>query len=1157
MKSFKSAFSLVAGILILFGIVILTENRIPTTESTSIISKEVLKNPNRPELRQVIEGRGEHEFLMTHDPKTNTIPKERILEAKTYTEQLLNRRGPIPGINWNERGPNNVSGRTRAIMIDAADPTGNTAFAGGVGGGIWKTTDGGDSWTQIDDFFENMAIGSIVQDPNDPDIIYFGTGEGYGNFDSIRGLGIWKSTDGGDTFTQLASTNNSSFYFVNHMVAIDAGASTILLAATSVGVQRSTNDGISWSIPTNGNGNAVDLTLASNNDVYAALDGDGIYKSTNNGSSFTEVYNNAFTEGRIELAAAPSNNNVVYALIEFIGSGGVPTIRRTTDGGASWPLRTNPVWEDQNCGVPNPDWTRTQDWYDLIAAVDPNNSNRVFIGGVDLFVTSNGGSSWTQISGWASSCGRQFVHADQHELVFAGNSNVLWNGNDGGVFKTTNATAAIPDFEFKGTGFNITQFYASDLHPDANEDYFLAGSQDNGTQRFTEPGLNNTTSASGGDGGFCHIDQDNSLIQITSFTRNNYNISTDGGATFGAGPRINSGLFINPTDYDDDIKKLYCSLSSGFYLRWEDPSTGGNTTTNVSVNTLIGSTTHVKVSDNVNDRVYFGTQFGRVVRVDGASTGTSNTGTIIFDVSSGTISSVAIEEGNEDHMIITLSNYGVISVYESTNATAGTPTWVNIEGNLPDMPVRWAIFHPLNNDQVFLATELGVWGTDNLNGVNTDWAPTNNNLSNTRIDMLKSRTSDNLIIAGTHGRGLFSSASLTDELLLEKSVVGIGNALDTLEYTITITSNKLSAQTNVVIKDTLDSRVEYVTGSLTCGSISGNVITINQGTVNPGDIITCTFQVVVPVDSFTTSYFLDDIESGASIWTTINIQGAGNWTLSNAMPNSPSTSWYTPNTGTENNTQFLELDQMALMENSVLSFYHKYDTEANWDGGFVEISTNGGANWTDLGPNMIMNEYNSQLGNGSNANIAGRGAFSGNSGGYIQTLVDLSSFGTQNVRIRFGFGEDNNTNVDGWYVDDVELLAGFFIENEVCLTSTEGEFLTSKVTTLIFECMVDCARCDDGIRNGSETGVDCGGEACVPCDCTEDSITYDNETIPDGTDEFVKTTIDAINGVNVLNGSSVSLKAGVQMEIDTGFNIENGALIEVIIDDCNEVPSGN
>ena len=868
------------------------------------------------------------------------------------------------------------------------------------------------------------------------------------------------------------------------------------------------------------------------------------------------MYNNAGTEGRIELAAAPSDSDIVYALIEFIGSGGVPTIRRTTNGGNTWNLRTNPVWEDQACGSPNPDWTRTQDWYDLIAAVDPNNSNRVFIGGVDLFVTSNGGNSWTQISGWASSCGRQFVHADQHELVFGNSSDVLWNGNDGGVFRTDNATAAIPDFEFKGVSLNITQFYACDLHPDAGEDYYLAGSQDNGTQRFIGEGLVNTTSASGGDGGFCHIDQDNPLIQITSFTRNNYNISTNGGVTFGAGPRINTGSFINPTDYDDDIKMLYGGNTSGTFFRWNNPSTGGNSSSTVSVNNLAGTTTHVQVSENVNDRVYFGNNLGRVVRVDGASTGTTNTGDIIFD-ETGSVSAVAIEEGNEDHMIVTLSNFGVISVWESTNATAGSPVWTNIEGNLPDMPVRWAIFHPLNNDQVFLATELGVWSTDDLDGVNTDWAPTNANLANTRIDMLKTRSSDNLIIAGTHGRGMFSSASLTDELLLEKSVVEIGNALDTLEYTITITSNKLAPQTNVVIKDTLDANVEFVTGSLTCGSIAGNVITINQGTVMPGDIITCTFQVVVPPDNFTESYFEDDIEGGGAIWTVTNIQGAGTWTLSGAMPNSPSTSWFSPNLGTSDNTQFLTLDEMTLQDKSVLSFFHSYNTEANWDGGFIDISTNNGANWTDLGPFIIQNGYNGVLGNSSNTNIAGRGAFTGNSNGYINTLVDLSSFGTSDVLIRFGFGEDNNTNVDGWHVDDVALLDGFFIENEVCLTSNEGEFLTDAVSTLIFECVVNCARCDDGEKNGTETGIDCGGDSCQPCDCTENTLTYDNEAIPDGTDEHVKSTIEAINATEVLNGSTISLKTGVEMDIDTGFNVQSGARMEVIIDDCNEIPGGN
>ena len=1143
------------GIIVLSGLVALT---LYYNSSSLIPIKKGLQEKDKPNLRQIIEGRGEHEFLYTHDPATQTIPKERLMRAKLLTRNLLRQKAAIPNVQWQERGPNNVSGRTRGVLVDAGDATGNTLFAGGVGGGLWKTTDGGNTWSQIDDFLDNLAVNGITQDVNNSDIIYFGTGEGFGNADAIRGLGIWKSTDGGTTFNQLAATdNNSSFYFVNSMATVDSAGTTIVLAANSnAGVQRSIDGGTTWTQVLSGDGK--DLTVASNGDIYAGMDNHaGIFKSTDHGDTWTNVYDPPPGAGRIELAAAPSNANVVYAIIEATFQNQIPSIRKTTDGGLTWPLLPNPTWNDQNCLQAAPDWTRGQDWYDLIAAVDPNNSDRVFIGAIDLFVTDNGGSTWNQISSWAGACGRQYVHADQHALVFVGDSSDdLWSGNDGGVYRTTNATAAIPSFEFKSVGYNVTQFYACDIHPGEGEDYFLAGSQDNGTQQFTDPGLNNTNEPTGGDGGFCHIDQDNSLVQITSFTRNNYNISTNGGLSFSAGPRFSTGLFINPTDYDDEIKKLYGAYNSGTFLRWNDPSTGGDNSEIVTVTGMVGTATHVRTSPNVSDRVYFGHN-STVTRVDGASTGTTKAGTVIFSgFGGGTISCVEIENGNEDHMLVIKSNYGVVSIYESTNATSGSPTWTNIENNLPDIPIRWGIFNPDNPDQVLLATELGIWSTDDLDGVNTEWTPTNTGFANTRIDMIKYRESDHTVIAASHGRGLFSTVAFNNQLFFKKDVVEISNELDTLTYCLEVFNNTLATATNVTITDVLDTGLVYVTGSLTCGSIAGSTITINQASLAQGDTLKCTFQAVAKRGNFSNIFFDDDNESGTSNWMTQNGQGAAVWSLVNTNPYSPSNSWYAPNTGQEDNTEYLILDPIVLETNSQFGFWHYYDTEFGWDGGIVEISTDGGSNWDDLGPLMTENGYNSVLGQNQNSDIANRAAFSGNSDGYIFTTIDLSSYGTASVQIRFLFGEDDNTSEDGWYVDDVLYYTPYEIPNIACVTTDQGHSFCDTTATLIFECMVDCFRCDDGIMNGSETGVDCGGDTCTPCDCTDTdpNLMYDNTTIPDGTDKRIMNNITTMNDVDISNGSSVILRAGNIMEFDPGFEVDPGGAVELLIDDCNELP---
>ncbi len=1130
------------------------------------------KDPNRPNLQQRIEGRYKHEWDMAHDPNTGTVPRERLLEAKRYTERLLRQKGSIPNVTWEERGPNNVSGRTRSILIDAADPTHNTLFSGGVAGGIWRSTDGGDSWTQTDDFFDNMAIGDIAQDPNDPNIIYFGTGEGYGNGDAVRGLGIWKSTDGGLTFDQLPFTDdNPSFYFVNSMLCLDDNGQTVVLAGNNTsGVQRSTDGGQTWTRIFDTQRTVSDMTVASNGDVYIGVNGQGIFKSVDHGASFAQVHSQG--GGRIELNAAPSDSDVVYALFQ----GALPTIRRTIDAGATWDEVPNPEWFDQSCTNSSEDWTRGQDFYDLTVAVDPNNSDRVFIGGVDLFGTQDAGQNWTQISSWIPICGRPFSHADQHALVFVpGSSDELYNGNDGGVFKITNATADQPDFEFKGNGYNITQFYSCDIHPDEGVDYFLGGTQDNGTQRFVGPGLLNTTSATGGDGGFCHIDQDNPLIQITSFTRNNYSVSTDGGITFRGGPGNNSGRFINPTDYDDETKVLYGASSDGQTFRWNNPVTGNNTDI-VDVDNLTGTISAVRCSPNVSDRVYFASN-SNVFVVDDASMSDPMVGEMIYDGTGGFISSIEIEQGNEDHIVITISSFGEESVFESTNATAASPVWTNIEGNLPDMPIRWASFNPNSPDQLLVATELGVWSTDDINGASTDWAPTNANLANVRVDMIKFRTSDGVMLAGTHGRGMFSTNAFVNELFVTKSVSSLeANELDILEYTVDIFNNLESTITGVTVTDILDPGVTFIDGSLTCGTISGSTITITEAVMNPGDRIICSFQVRVNSGNFTSVLFTDDIESGDENWTIDNLEGPLTWDVTSRNPRSGDSTWISRNAGNENNTQFLILEEQNVTSRNQLIFWHNYITEEGFDGGFVEISTNNGATWEDLGDNFIQNGYNGVLGSSTNNFIAGRDAFTGDNGGYEQSIIDLSAYEGMSALIRFVFGEDDNTRGEGWYIDDVELISEFSIFNEACLTTDQGDDICSSVLTSIFECEVDCFTCDDGIQNGDEegidcggscptncfacddgiqngdeTGVDCGGRDCLPCDCTDEEVTYDNTTIPDGTLLRVNRMINIIDMVDIPLGT-VFLYAGEEINVDSDFTIEIGTVVTMDIDDCDD-----
>lgn len=745
-------------------------------KSTKVLFEQKEEDGNR-KLQEIGE-RMQQEFEKTRNPTTRTIPQGALINAKNATEKILQSSGgdniAVADLDWQNRGPSNVGGRTRAILFDANDATNNTVFSGGVGGGLWKSTNfqsAAPSWTPIDDFFDNIAITAIVQDQNNPSTMYFGTGEGWFNVDAIRGLGIWKSTDSGATWAQLAATNNSNFNYTQDLLIDNNG--NLYASTRDRGVQRSTDGGTSFqqvvgsSVGVGATNRATDLELGPDGDIYAALgifSTGAVFHSADNLGANTGAAGNwtAITPPgsfyRIELATAASQSGRIYAVCQGNGSNDVTNISRTDNHGASWTSVTVPTFCDQ--GTTN-NFTRGQAWYDLIAGVDPTNANRIYVGGVDGLRSDDGGSTWTQITSWTGgfNCvglgSGQFVHADHHAIVFEpGNSNKLVWGTDGGLFHTLDGTIAAPVFISKNKNYNVTQFYGTAIHPDIASHYFLAGAQDNGTQRFNAPGYSSTVQVTGGDGGIPHIDQDNPDIQITVFTNNNYNISTNGGESFAAGARSNTGRFINPSDYDNSANILYAAAGNNQYFRWDNPATGGNTNSTLTVNELGGQVSAVFTSPNVANRVYFGTGAGTIVRVDNANTGASGSikvGTVLFN-GPGFISSVEVQTGNENHLIATISNYGVASVFESTD---GGSNWTNIEGNLPDMPVRWGIFNPTNSNEVLLATELGVWSTSNLNGVNTVWMPTNANLANVRVDMLQYRSSDDIIVAATHGRGLY------------------------------------------------------------------------------------------------------------------------------------------------------------------------------------------------------------------------------------------------------------------------------------------------------------------------------------------------------------------------------------------------------------------
>jgi photosystem II stability/assembly factor-like uncharacterized protein len=493
---------------------------------------------------------------------------------------------------------------------------------------------------------------------------------------------------------------------------------------------------------------------------------------------------------RIEIACAPSDANVLYALLEVDNK--IGAIKRSLNAGASWEDLPLPDWCDD--GQTLTDFTREQAWYDLIVQVDPTNANNVYIGGIDWLKSTDGGKTWAQITQWADGCTNlPVVHADQHNLVFYPNSGTEFiASNDGGVYYATNAGA---NWVARNSNYNITQFYSVDIHP-TTPNYMLGGTQDHGTMRLTTAGVGSGFRIAGGDGGYAHIDQDNNgRLQVGSFAYNNYFYSKDGGGTWA---RVNGGndegQFVNPTDFDDILDRLYTGNAAG-KMGIVTNLNGTSTPVFNEVN-LSGLGTKEISAIRVDPTVTGGgvawiagiNNVPALYKVTGLNTLTPTLGTArSLPVASGAyVSSIDIDPANANHILVTLSNYGVTSVLVSTN---GGTTWNNIEGNLPDMPVRWGMFVPatasVNGDVlggILLGTELGVWYTPQTAGTSTSWVPQSNNLPNTRIDMLRLRASDLLVVAATHGRGLYTTT-------LESSTTGVDPQPNTTGFIQYISAN--------------------------------------------------------------------------------------------------------------------------------------------------------------------------------------------------------------------------------------------------------------------------------------------------------------------------------------------------------------------------------
>ncbi len=756
-----------------------------------------LRSPDNPGIAAF------QEYIKTVDPELGYVPKERLWSSYQKTleiEKEVKALRDDPIVEW-QGTEANMGGRTRAMMFDPNDEDLKKVWAGGVTGGLWYNDDiinTNINWTPIGDFWSNLAISCITYDPNNTQTFYVGTGEAQTariiyRESSGLGAGIFRSVDGGETWEQMSSTTD--FKYITDIAIKDEDGISVIYACIASGtymgedhesqptdgLYRSDDGGETWvqvlpeiidhpgeiytpsEIDIAGNGRIFIGTMENlnlNGGATVLYSDTGLEGSWTVYDHYNTVINNdgyIHVPARTNVAVAPSDPNTVYA--QFAGGYWVNSgyynyrgryIAKSIDGGATW--------EQKN--KPNNSWAERA-WHNFILKVDPVNPNVIFTGGQDLWKSENSGSSWNHISNWNYGGGDDYVHADQHNIQYQpGSSSTAIFGTDGGVFLTNTAHYSYPVFIERNQGYNTLQFYSGAINPIAGSENYIGGLQDNGTILHTGFPLDINDMIDVGDGAYCFYDENEPQVYITSYYWNMYTFWVNGSQVDAA--YSNNGTFICPADYDSEDNILFANSVSFSGNNSNRINKYVGIPYNVTEQMVhVGTSSpvpfsHVKYSDYSpigTSTLFLGTQAGKLYKVEHAESSPQTTEITGSNFPTASISCVAVGS-SEDVLAVAFSNYGVLSVWFTND---GGVSWTEKESNLPDMPIRWALFHPENDGQVMLATETGIWVTNMMLEDETIWYPANDGMANVRIDMLKLRKSDNTVLAATHGRGLYTA----------------------------------------------------------------------------------------------------------------------------------------------------------------------------------------------------------------------------------------------------------------------------------------------------------------------------------------------------------------------------------------------------------------
>ena len=722
---------------------------------------------------------------------------EKIQESNAYSKTSSQS-------NWISKGPINTpiilsngkkrgNGRVNCIAFDPVDP--DIIWIGSPAGGLWKSVDGGNNWTTNTDNLPVIGVSSIAIDPTNTQNMLIVTGDAHAT--DTYSIGILKSTDGGNSWNTTSLSYNINQEKRINKVIINPVYPDSVFAVTNDNIMISTDAGANWqTVGLGGRWRDIEFKPGTPSTIYAARQSSGgsnVYRTTDGGANWSVINNGVASSGKYRplIAVTPDNPEVIYALYSA-SDYSLHGLYKSSDAGNNWTLQSN----SPNILGRDTDGTSTggQSWYDLSLAVSTNDENLLYVGGINLWKTIDGGQAWTINASSGNGSNYSYMHVDQHAAEFNPLNHVAYAGNDGGFYKymeNLNTWVDISD------GLEISQFYNLGLSQ-SNPNRIVAGAQDNGTEMLT----NSTWDAiMGGDGMECKIDHYDDNIIYAEYQYGGIRKTNNGG---------NNWNNIKPVSYEGGWNTPYEMHSSNnnlIVIGYEEvyrSETAGAIWDSISYNVSGGQALKsIALAPSEEDYIYAATYSSIKVTKDAGATWVN----IKPGIPNYNITDVTVANNNPDRVWVTLSQYNSShKIYESID---GGLNWINITATgLPNLPVNCIVYQHSTNDDLYVGTDVGVYYKNNTM---TDWVPFMNGLPNVIVKELEIHYTEGTISAATFGRGVWKSTLNTQPLSISENNIKSFDIYPnpaTEQITINITSNIINNLTATIYSITGQSILE-------------------------------------------------------------------------------------------------------------------------------------------------------------------------------------------------------------------------------------------------------------------------------------------------------------------------------------------------------------